>query len=69
MLCHAARSQLALLWAFAFQRLQNEMEHELDPLFKQLLHKVMQADLQNEKQMQEIKYEWEQLNAETNERL
>jgi uncharacterized membrane protein YgaE (UPF0421/DUF939 family) len=68
-LCHAARLQLALLVSFCFPALQDEIEHELDPLFKLLVQKSINSTIENEDILQKTQIEWERLNVETNERL
>lgn len=51
------------------QRFQDEIERELDPLFKQLLQKSVSSTAELEELVQKTQIEWEKLNVETNERL
>ncbi|CAF3804026.1 unnamed protein product [Adineta steineri] len=51
------------------KHLQGEIEHELDPLFKQLIQKSVNTAVENEDMIQKSQTEWEKLNIEVNERL
>ncbi|CAM4782634.1 unnamed protein product, partial [Rotaria magnacalcarata] len=51
------------------KRLQDEIEHELDPLFKQLVRTSINSATEIEDVLQKTQIEWEKLNLEANERL
>ncbi|CAF4079785.1 unnamed protein product, partial [Rotaria sp. Silwood2] len=51
------------------KHLQDEIEHELDPLFKQLIRTSINPTTENENVIVKTQIDWEKLNVETNERL